>query len=286
MDKKKRVNHTRANSSKARSRSSERRRRAAEPKAKETFGQIEAVRRIEQIREEVEFHKRCAAEVKAKLQKLTGMAFSELLKVMELKSHIVTLREEKEEISAVATSAAGGMETELVPAADGKEQWKRDLDQELEKLLIIKRLLEASLPTGAEKKKPLTAPPPSNGEKKILVVDDDLTTVNIISHFLRKENYLVSSSLTGIDGLKQAFKDPPDLILLDVIMPDLNGFQFLSIYRKDEERARTPVVIISSLTEEADVVKGLEIGAVDYITKPFSPQVLIAKIKKNLNTGP
>jgi DNA-binding response OmpR family regulator len=69
------------------------------------------------------------------------------------------------------------------------------------------------------------------------------------------------------------------------MMPDLNGFQFLSIYRENEEHVRTPVIIISSLTEEADVVKGLEIGAVDYITKPCSPQVLIAKIKKNLSSG-
>jgi putative two-component system response regulator len=70
------------------------------------------------------------------------------------------------------------------------------------------------------------------------------------------------------------------------MMPDLNGFQFLSIYQKDEENARTPVVILSSLAEEADVLKALEIGAVDFITKPFSPQVLMAKIKKSLNSRP
>jgi len=69
-------------------------------------------------------------------------------------------------------------------------------------------------------------------------------------------------------------------------MPDLNGFQFLSIYRKGEDNARTPVVILSSLAEEADVLKGLETGAADYLTKPFSPQVLMAKVKKNLNSGP
>ncbi len=127
---------------------------------------------------------------------------------------------------------------------------------------------------------------PDDGLKKILIIDDDSTTINIIAHFLQKEDYRVSTSLSGIDGLKKAFKESPDLILLDVMMPDLNGFQFLSIYRKDKENARTPVVILSSLSEEADVLKGLEIGAVDYITKPFSPQVLMAKIKKNLNSGP
>ncbi|MDH4270874.1 MAG: response regulator, partial [Candidatus Aminicenantes bacterium] len=160
-----------------------------------------------------------------------------------------------------------------------------ELDRELEKLLIIKKLLEASLPPPAAKTEPPVLPA-SNGPKKILVVDDDPTTIKIISHFLQKENYRVSTSLSGVDGLKRAFKENPDLILLDVMMPDLNGFQFLSIYRKDEENGRTPVVILSSLSEEADVLKGLEIGAADYITKPFSPQVLIAKIKKNINSGP
>ncbi len=126
----------------------------------------------------------------------------------------------------------------------------------------------------------------TNGPKKILVVDDDLTTVKIISHFLQNEHYRVSISLSGTEGLKKAFLESPDLILLDIMMPDLNGFQFLSIFRKDKDNARIPVVILSSLSEEADVLKGLEIGAADYVTKPFSPQVLIAKIKKNINSKP
>jgi len=157
---------------------------------------------------------------------------------------------------------------------------------ELEKLLVIKKLLEGSLSAAAEKKEQPAGQPGSKGAKRILVVDDDPTTVKIISHFLQKESYQVSTSLSGVEGLKKAFQEVPDLILLDVMMPDLNGFQFLSIYRKVEENARTPIVILSSLSEEADMLKGLEIGAVDYITKPFSPQLLMAKIKKNLNSGP
>jgi CheY-like chemotaxis protein len=139
--------------------------------------------------------------------------------------------------------------------------------------------------TGAAPEPP-AGRPETNGVKNILVVDDDHTTVKIITHFLEKENYRVTSSFSGLDGLKKTFAETPDLILLDVMMPDLNGFQFLSILHKDREKARVPVVILSSLAEEADVLKGLEIGAVDYITKPFSPQVLVAKIKKNLNCGP
>jgi CheY-like chemotaxis protein len=262
------------------------REKAPKPKVNLAFDRAEVAKMIDQIREEVEFHHGCAAEVKAKLEKLTGTAFSELLKVKELKSIIIRLKENGRENSAAEAPVTTGEETSPGHAPDPTEQWKRELDRELEKLLIIKKLLEASLPAAAEKKERPTVRPEANGVKKILVVDDDMTTVKIISHFLQKENYRVSTSISGVEGLKKAFQETPDLILLDVMMPDLNGFQFLSIFRKVGENARTPIVILSSLAEEADVLKGLEIGAVDYITKPFSPQVLMAKIKKNLNSGP
>jgi CheY-like chemotaxis protein len=278
--------HPKARRSRAKPVYAKSRNKAPKPKVNFAFDRAELARMIDQIHEEVEFHHGCASEVKAKLEKLTGTAFAELLKVKELKSIIVNLKDNGGETCAADAHSITGEGASPVPVADAKEQWKKDLDREMEKLLIIKRLLEASLPTAAEKKEPAAARPAVNGVKRILVVDDDLTTVKIISHFLQKENYRVSTSLSGVDGLKKAFKEAPDLILLDVMMPDLNGFQFLSIYRKDEDNARIPVVILSSLSGEADVLKGLEIGAVDYITKPFSPQVLVAKIKKNLNSGP
>lgn len=262
------------------------RHKAGRPKANPAVDGAGAGGMISQIREEVEFHHGCAAELKVRLEKLTEAALSELIRVKELNNTIVNLKENGQEESTAETPAATREQTSPDPAPDPMELWKGELDRELEKLLIIKKLLEASLPAAAEKKERPTAFSASNGVKKILVVDDDLTTVKVITHFLQKENYRVSTSLSGVDGLKKAFKETPDLILLDIMMPDLNGFQFLSIYRKDEENARTPVVILSSLSEEADVLKGLEIGAVDYITKPFSPQVLIAKIKKNINSGP
>jgi CheY-like chemotaxis protein len=235
----------------------------------------EAAAMVERIRVEVDYHRGCAAEIKAKLEKLTGVAFEELLKVKELKSIVESLKE---------SGKNGGCP--LAGPGDSNKEWKQKLDRELEKLLIIKRLLEDSLAQARpEESRPPEAADPSRA-KKILVVDDDPTTVKIISHFLQKENYRVSSSLAGVDGIKKAFKENPDLILLDIMIPDLDGFQFLSIFRKDPEYAKIPVIILSSLAEEADVLKGLEIGAVDYLTKPFSPQVLMAKIKKNLNSPP
>jgi CheY-like chemotaxis protein len=261
-----------------------RRKKSSKPKVNLAFERREVARMIEQIREEIEFHHGCASEVKAKLDKLIGTAFAELLKVKELKGIIVSLKENGRKKTAPMPASPG---TEGQPPLDQnqKDQWRAELDRELEKLLVIKRLLEASLPPEAAKVETPSVRSNPTGVSNVLVVDDDPTTVKIISHFLQKENYRVRTSLSGMDGLKKAFQDPPDLILLDVMMPDLNGFQFLSIFRKDKENAQIPIIILSSLSEEADVLKGLEIGAMDYITKPFSPQVLIAKIKKSLDSG-
>ena len=240
---------------------------------------------IDRIRKEVEFHRCCASEIKSRLEKLTGAAFEELVKVKELRKIVETLRKNGDERPDVPAAGGGDGNSPASPGEE-KELWRTELDRELEKLLIIRKLLEATLPPPPALKKEPSVTAASNGLKKILVVDDDPTTVKIISHFLQKENYRVFASFSGAEGLKKAFKEEPDLILLDIMMPDLNGFQFLSIYRKDKENARTPVVILSSLSEEADVLKGLETGAADYLTKPFSPQVLIAKIKKNIPSGP
>jgi CheY-like chemotaxis protein len=257
------------------------------PKINVALHPAEVTKMIAEIREEVEFHHGCAAELKIKLERLTGTAFNELLKVKELENIAENLKDtgEKEEASPEVSVGATGEEPPC-PDHGEMEQWKKDLDRELEKLLIIKKLLEASLPPAGEKRESPSPAVAADGTKRILVVDDDATTIKIIAHFLEKEGYSVSSSLSGVDGLKKAYKESPHLILLDVMMPDLNGFQFLSIFRKDEENAQVPVVFLSSLSEEADVLKGLEIGAADYITKPFSPQVLMAKIKKNLNSKP
>jgi CheY-like chemotaxis protein len=256
------------------------------PKVKLAFDRAEVAKIIDQIRQEVEFHHGCAAEVRAKLEKLTGTAFSELLKVKELKRIILRLLEHGQNASPAGTAGTSAEAASSRPAPEPKEGWMKELDRELEKLLVIKKLLEVSPSAPAEKRDPPTAPAEPDGAKTILVVDDDPTTLKLISHFLEKENYRVRTSKSGLEGLQKAFQETPDLILLDVMMPDLDGFQFLSIFRQNRENARTPVVFLSSLAEEADVLKGLEIGAVDYVTKPFSPQVLMAKIKKSLNSRP
>jgi CheY-like chemotaxis protein len=265
-----------------------RKRLKAKPPAKINLAldKAELAKMIDQIKEEVDFHSSYAIEIKGKMAKLTGTVIAELLRAKELMSVVESLKNKGHSETPAAPPQAGPLEPPTIsPPADNGEPWQQGLDRDLEKLLLIKRQLEASVsPTAAAGEPPV--PSVASATKRILVIDDDPTTTRIIEHFLQKENYLVSSSPSGIEGLKQALKETPSLILLDIMMPDLNGFQFLSIFRKDEDNANVPVVILSSLAEEADVLKGLSVGAVDYITKPFSPQVLLAKIKKNISSGP
>jgi twitching motility two-component system response regulator PilH len=125
---------------------------------------------------------------------------------------------------------------------------------------------------------------PARPTPKVLLVDDDPTTRNLISHFLRKQDFIVEKAAGGSDGLAKARSGRPDLLIVDAAVPGMNAFEFLSLLKKDPETSRIPVLMLSSLDEEEDIVKSLDEGA-DYVIKPFSPRVLIAKIKKTLRKG-
>jgi PleD family two-component response regulator len=125
------------------------------------------------------------------------------------------------------------------------------------------------------------APRPARATPKVLLVDDDPTTRNLISHFLRKENYIVEKAAGGSDGLARAKSGRPDLLIIDAAVPGMNSFELLSLLRRDPETSGIPVLMLSSLDEEEAIIKCLDEGA-DYVIKPFSPRILIAKIKKTL----
>lgn len=115
--------------------------------------------------------------------------------------------------------------------------------------------------------------------RKILVVDDEKPISDIILFNLQKEGYDVSVAFDGEEALKVAYQIQPDLILLDVMLPKLDGFQVL---RRLRETFNTPVIMLTAREEEVDKVLGLELGADDYITKPFGMRELMARVKANL----
>lgn len=116
-------------------------------------------------------------------------------------------------------------------------------------------------------------------ERKILVVDDEKPIVDILKFNLEKEGFEVLTADNGASALEVALSQNPDLILLDIMLPKMDGFD---VCRKVREKSNVPIIMITARDEEVDKVLGLELGADDYITKPFSVRELIARVKANM----
>lgn len=115
--------------------------------------------------------------------------------------------------------------------------------------------------------------------KNILVVDDEEDIVELVSYNLKKEGFAVDAAYDGETALKKVRSGPYDLIVLDLMLPGVQGLELCRIIRNDPSIADTPIVMLTAKGEEVDKVLGLEIGADDYMIKPFSPRELVARIK-------
>ena len=123
----------------------------------------------------------------------------------------------------------------------------------------------------------------------ILIVEDEPDINELLYISLEKNNYTVSKSFDGEAGLKIARKSIPDLILLDLMLPGINGIDLCKLLNSDKKTSEIKIIMLTALSQENDIVKGLESGADDYVTKPFSVKVLIARIqsvlKRNRNVN-
>jgi DNA-binding response OmpR family regulator len=116
--------------------------------------------------------------------------------------------------------------------------------------------------------------------KKILIIEDDKFLRELISQKLLKEGYDISEAVDGEKGLKSVQETKPDLVLLDLILPGIDGFEVLSRVKSDPLIAQIPIVILSNLGQKDDIERGLKMGAVDYLIKAhFTPGEIISKIK-------
>ena len=113
---------------------------------------------------------------------------------------------------------------------------------------------------------------------KILIIEDEMTIVDLISFNLKREGFEIDAAYDGVTGLEKALTGWADLILLDVMLPGMNGFELLQKLRQESD---VPVIMVTAREEERDKVLGLETGADDYMTKPFSVKELVARIKAN-----
>ena len=114
---------------------------------------------------------------------------------------------------------------------------------------------------------------------RILVIDDEKDLIELVRYNLEKEGFVVQSAQDGEAGLATAKKELPDLILVDLMLPGIDGLDVCRSLRSDNRTARIPVIMLTAKSAESDRVLGLELGADDYVTKPFSPRELLARIK-------
>ncbi|MBF8283244.1 MAG: DNA-binding response regulator [Anaerolineales bacterium] len=112
--------------------------------------------------------------------------------------------------------------------------------------------------------------------KTILVVDDEERLTSLVKAYLMQEGFRVATARNGREALFIARQEKPDLIVLDLMMPEMDGYEFMRLHRKERE---TPIILLTARVEDSDKVLGLELGADDYVTKPFSPRELTARVR-------
>ena len=120
-------------------------------------------------------------------------------------------------------------------------------------------------------------------KENILIVDDEEDVLELVRYNLEKEGYAVQTAACGEDALKKTAAKLPDMIILDLMLPGIDGLTICKKLKADGRTQNIPVIMLTAKSEDSDVVTGLEIGADDYITKPFSPKVLIARIRRLLH---
>jgi len=115
--------------------------------------------------------------------------------------------------------------------------------------------------------------------KTVLVIEDDPDIVRLLTLYLEQERYRVRAVSSGTEGLRAVREGSPDVIILDVMLPALDGYEVCKRLRATPETARVPILMLTAKADEADKIVGLEIGADDYVAKPFSPKEVVARVK-------
>jgi CheY-like chemotaxis protein len=118
--------------------------------------------------------------------------------------------------------------------------------------------------------------------KRIVLIEDNEDLANIVQYRLKREGFQVTCRGDGVSGLEEVRTQKPDLVILDIFLPRMNGFEVLQNLKQDEQTKPIPVVMLTALSQEENVVKGFELGAADYLIKPLRPHELVIRINKLL----
>jgi len=117
---------------------------------------------------------------------------------------------------------------------------------------------------------------------KVLIIDDEKNILNSVSMYLEGHGYEVEISDNGFDGIKMAKENQPNVILLDLVLPDIDGYMVCKTLKEATNINKIPIIIMSAKCQKEDIDKAMDMGAIEYITKPFEPQKLIEIIKKHI----
>jgi len=122
--------------------------------------------------------------------------------------------------------------------------------------------------------------------KRVLVVEDDAEMVDLLRFNLQEAGFVIATATDGIEALKKVRSLAPDLILLDLMLPELDGLSVCEILRRDPDTASIPIIMLTALSNELARLTGLAAGANDYVSKPFSPRQLVSRVKDLLDRNP
>jgi len=235
--------------------------------------------------EEIQDHLSLVARIQVQIGRLLETSIEELERAQRLET---------------LTSLIGGIGSEKDDRGSENDAFAESqregpvayLGREIKNLKKMQKLLGKRAPPGEE----TGLPPPElpqvlsaeaaveepEAGRRILIIYHDPATVRILRYFLEKEDYEVIVCSNGPDGLQRAVQERPDLILLDILLSGMDGYQVLSRLKKNIKTVQIPVFVLSVLVQENDILKAIEGGAADYFTKPFSPLIVVAKIKRAL----
>jgi DNA-binding response OmpR family regulator len=119
-------------------------------------------------------------------------------------------------------------------------------------------------------------------EKKILVIEDDPATLRLVDYSLRHEGYQVITASNGLEGIRKVHNEAPDLVILDVMLPGMDGFEICHRLKSEPATAQMPIMMFSAKAQEIDKNTGLKVGADDYLTKPVAPAEIVSRVQKLL----
>jgi two-component system, OmpR family, alkaline phosphatase synthesis response regulator PhoP len=122
-------------------------------------------------------------------------------------------------------------------------------------------------------------------QRRIIVVEDEEDLSDLLALHLRREGYLVSCHGDGAEAMAAIEREVPDFVVLDIMLPGLDGFEICRRMRRDERLSEIPILVVSARGEDADIVSGLELGADSYVVKPISPRVLVARVRALMRRG-